>query len=219
MAQIFSPGADTWLRLTLLAIAVAVVVAFLLVGGFVSSDWRTNVNFHPGQPVPFSHEHHVGGLGLDCRYCHAAVEVSRHAGFPPTHTCMTCHSQLYTDAAMLAPVRQSLATGTPLRWSRIAKLPDYVYFDHSVHIAKGVGCSTCHGPMQKMPLAYTAKALVMGFCIDCHRDPAPYLRADRTEVFDMDWSPPPNQRELGARRMVERGIAGRDITHCYTCHR
>ncbi len=218
MAQIFSPGADTWLRFGVTGVAVVVVLTVLL-SGFVTSNYRTNMNFRPHQPVPFSHEHHVGGLGLDCRYCHAAVEVSRHAGFPPTHTCMTCHSQLYTDAAMLAPVRQSLANAQPLRWSRVAKLPDYVYFDHSIHIAKGVGCSTCHGEVQKMPLLYPAHALTMEFCISCHRDPAPYLRASQAEVFDMTWQPPSNQLSLGEQRVVERGIAGRNLTDCYTCHR
>ena len=219
MAQIFTPAADTWLRLALAGAAVAVIVAVLLAGAFAGSDYRTNVGFHPVQPVPFSHQHHVGDLGLDCRYCHAAVEIGPQAGFPPTQTCMTCHSQLFTDAPVLAPLRRSLADGAPLRWARIAKLPDYVYFDHAIHIAKGVGCSTCHGPMRTMPLAYAAKALVMGFCLDCHRDPAPFLRADQREVFDMTWTPPPNQRDLGRARMIERGIAGRDIVHCYTCHR
>ncbi len=219
MAQIFSAGADTSLKLFLVGAAVAIVAGFVLLGGFVGSGYRTNVGFRPAQPVPFSHKHHVGGLGLDCRYCHAAVEVSAAAGFPPTHTCMTCHSQLYTDAAMLAPVRQSMANNRPLHWSRIATLPEYVYFDHSIHIAKGVGCSTCHGQIQEMPLAYTAKALTMGFCIGCHRDPAPYLRANEAEVFDMNWRPASDQHAAGERRMAERGIAGRNITDCYTCHR
>ncbi len=219
MAQIFSPSADTWLRLALAGVTLAIIVAIAFLIGFVTSDYRTNVDFHPAQPVPFSHRHHVGGLGLDCRYCHASVEVSADAGFPPTHTCMTCHSQLYTDAAMLAPVRDSLANDKPLHWARVAKLPDYVYFDHSIHIAKGVGCSTCHGQVQRMPLTYTANALTMGFCIACHRDPAPYLRANEAEVFDMTWKPAPNQRAVGQQRMIERGIAGRNITDCYTCHR
>lgn len=219
MAQIFSAAADTWLRLALVAAAAGIVVILLLLGGFVTSDYRTNVHFRARQPVPFSHKHHVGQLGLDCRYCHAAVEIGRHAGFPPTHTCMTCHSQLFTDVAMLAPLRQSLANDQPLHWSRVAKLPDYVYFDHAIHIAKGVGCSTCHGEVQELPLTFPAQALTMGFCIGCHRDPAPYLRADKAEVFDMTWSPPANQRALGDQRMVERGIAGHVLTDCAICHR
>jgi hypothetical protein len=219
MPQIFSPAADTWLRLIVAGLAVALLLVVALVGGFMGSAWRTNTGFTPAQPVPFSHAHHVGELGLDCRICHGGVELSRHAGFPATQTCMTCHSQLFTDAAMLAPVRQSLANGTPLRWARVAKLPDFVYFDHAVHVAQGVGCSTCHGAVQKMPLTFMAKPLTMGFCLGCHRDPAPNLRANEAEVFDMEWTPPPDQRALGTARMVERGIAGRDLTHCNTCHR
>jgi hypothetical protein len=219
MAQIFSPGADIWLRLALAGALAAVIVVALVVGGYAGSDWRTNVGFAPSQPVPFSHQHHVGGLGIDCRYCHAAVEDSRNAGFPPTHTCMTCHSRLFTDAPMLAPLRRSLAEGRPMRWVRVAKLPDYVYFDHSIHVAKGVGCSSCHGRIDRMPLTRQAKGFLMGFCLGCHRDPAPALRASSEEVFDMTWAPPPDQRRLGRQRMVERGIAGRDITHCNTCHR
>jgi len=148
---------------------VLVAGAFLLIGGIAGSDWRSGVGFTPAQPIPFSHGHHVGGLGLDCRYCHAAVELGRFAGLPPTETCMTCHSQLYTDAAMLAPLRQSLAEGRPIAWIRVVQLPDFVYFDHSIHVTKGVVCASCHGAVEKMPLMHEAKGFFMGFCLDCHR--------------------------------------------------
>lgn len=218
MAQIFSPSADFWLRLTLVAVGLGVFLAVLIAGGLVSSDWVTARGFFVDQPVPFSHDHHVGGLGLDCRYCHTGVEMAASAGLPPTHTCMTCHSQIWTGAAMLAPVRDSLATGTALRWHRVTRLPDFVYFNHSVHVARGVGCSTCHGPVHRMPLTYPAHGLTMGWCLDCHRDPAPYLR-ESTEVFDMDWRPPPDQRQRGEARMARLGIDPAVLDDCSVCHR
>ena len=131
------------------------------------SSYITDQSVTIEQPVPFSHEHHVNGLGVDCRYCHSAVEKSAMAGIPPTHTCMTCHSELYTQAEMLAPVRKSLADRTPIRWNKVHRLPDYVYFDHSIHIAKGVGCTTCHGDVQHMPLMRQAAPLTMGWCLEC----------------------------------------------------
>src|SRR5215472_1095117 len=176
MVQIFRPAADTVARVALVSILVvpflAIAVAYLV----MRSSYITNQNVTLEQPVPFSHEHHISGLGLDCRYCHSGVETSAVAGIPPTHTCMTCHSQLYTQAAMLAPVRQSLADGQPIRWNKVNKLPDYVYFDHSIHIAKGVGCTTCHGDVAHMPLMRQAAPLTMQWCLDCHRNPAPALR-------------------------------------------
>jgi hypothetical protein len=219
MSQIFSPLADTWLRLFLVLAAIAVVGLLLLAGGAVRSDYITGRNIRPPvQPVPFSHKHHVSGLGLDCRYCHTSVEVSAEAGFPPTHTCMTCHSQIWTGAPMLAPVRQSLADHEPLHWKKVSDLPDYVYFHHDIHIRKGVGCVTCHGRIDLMPLTYQAKAFEMRFCIDCHRDPAPNLRP-RDRVFDMDWQPKGDRRALGERLMAEYGIDPTGLTNCYVCHR
>ena len=158
--------------------------------GCRASEYVTGRSITYDQPVPFSHAHHVGGLGLDCRYCHTGVETSAVAGIPPTHTCMTCHSQLYTQTAMLAPVRESLADGQPIHWNKVNRLPDYVYFDHSIHVAKGVGCTTCHGDVATMPLMRQAAPLTMGWCLDCHRDPAPNLRP-AAAVFDPDWKFPP----------------------------
>jgi hypothetical protein len=170
------------------------------------------------QPVPFSHQHHVGVLGLDCRYCHTSVEKARFAGIPATSTCMTCHSQLYTNTKMLAPVRESLAEHRPLHWQRVNRLPDYVYFDHSIHIAKGVGCTTCHGKVSTMPLMRQAAPLTMSWCLDCHRDPAPHLRP-RSAVFDENWTAPKDQREQGRRRLVEYHIHTEHLTDCSKCHR
>ena len=157
------------------------------------------------QPVPFSHQHHVGGLGLDCRYCHAGVENSPVAGVPPTHTCMTCHSQLYTQTAMLAPVRESLANDTPIHWNKVNQLPDYVYFDHSIHIAKGVACATCHGDVTSMPLMRQTAPLTMDWCLDCHRNPAPNL-GPVTDVFDPSPKPPADQVDArcNARPSIDR---------------
>jgi hypothetical protein len=148
----------------------------------------------------------------------ADVEIAPSAGLPPTYTCMTCHSQIWTGAEMLAPVRQSLANDTAIRWRRVNNLPDFVYFNHSVHVARGVGCSTCHGSVHRMPLTYQAQNLHMDWCLGCHRDPAPYLR-DPAEVFDMDWQPPPDQRQRGEQRMAELGIHPERLDDCYVCHR
>ena len=218
MAQLFRPSADMWLRLFIVLTVLGAAALFLMIGGLVNSDWLTTTGIFVEQPVPFSHEHHVSGLGIDCRYCHTGVETAASAGLPPTHTCMTCHSQIWTGAPMLAPVRQSLADGTAIRWKRVNDLPDFVYFNHSVHVARGVGCSTCHGPVHRMPLTYQAHTLQMSWCLECHRDPAPNLR-DPSEIFDMDWHPPPDQRARGEERMARLGIHPEQLDDCYICHR
>jgi hypothetical protein len=218
MAQIFRPRADAVLRVGLAALAALPV---LLVGlGYIlmGSPYVTEQNLTREQPVPFSHEHHAGGLGLDCRYCHASVEKTRFAGMPPTETCMTCHSQLWTNAGMLAPVRTSLAENRPLRWRRVHNLPGYVYFDHSVHVANGVGCSTCHGAVHRMPLMRQAAPLTMAWCLECHRHPESYLRP-RESVFDMSWAPPGNQEARGRELMAQYHIDTRHLTDCSRCHR
>ena len=218
MAQIFSPSADTWLRLGLIVAVVLLAGAMVVPWALVRSDYLTSVGFPRRQPVPFSHQHHVGGLGLDCRYCHTAVETSADAGYPPTHVCMTCHSQLYAGQEMLAPVRRSLAENRPLRWKRVAELPQYVYFNHAIHVAKGIGCAECHGRIDRMAIAFRARPFFMSFCLDCHRDPAPHLRPlDR--VTDMEWQPPPEQHEIGPRLIGERHIDLTHLTDCVTCHR
>jgi len=217
MPHLFHRYADTVARSVLLAI---VVVPFLAIGfayWISASEYTTGQSLTLDQPVPFSHQHHVGGLGLDCRYCHTGVETSAVAGVPPTHTCMTCHSQLYTQAAMLAPVRQSLAEGKPIRWNRVNRLPDYVYFDHSIHIAKGVGCSSCHGDVATMPLMRQVAPLTMNWCLDCHRDPAPNLRP-AASIFDPAWRAPADQKQRGAN-LAHQNIDNTHLTDCSVCHR
>lgn len=218
MPQVFSKSADVWLRLVLLLAALAIVGGLLVLAGLVRSQIVTREDITPDQPVPFSHKHHVSGLGIDCRYCHAAVEVSASAGYPPTETCMTCHSQLWTDAELLAPVRKSWTERTAIRWQRIHDLPDHAYFDHSIHVQKGVGCVTCHGRVDQMPLLSQATSMRMRFCLDCHEDPAPLLRP-REAVFDTGWTPPPDRRALGERLIARYGIDIGNITHCNICHR
>jgi len=186
--------------------------------------WHASLAFQPaiGEPlaqnVPFSHKHHVGENGLDCRYCHTSVEQSSFAGLPPTTTCMTCHSQLYRSAPLLAPVRNSLAEDRPLVWRRVNRLPDFVYFNHSIHVHKGVGCTTCHGPIERMPLTWRAKPLTMAWCLDCHRNPEGRLRP-REAVFETDWQPPPDQQALGRELVRRYGIDTGRLTDCSVCHR
>jgi hypothetical protein len=219
MPQLFSRSADLVFRVALLGIPLGLVSLGAIAAVIVRSDWITEVGLRPHQPVPFSHAHHVGQLGIDCRYCHGSVEVSATAGFPPTHTCMTCHSEIWRTAPMLAPVRESLAEEKPLRWRRVARLPDYVYFRHDIHIAKGVGCVECHGRVDEMPLMMRAKAFTMQFCISCHRDPGPHLRAEK-DVFDLA-SAPAGADAARANELIRR-YAIRDshyLTNCYACHR
>jgi hypothetical protein len=184
------------------------------------------------QPVPFSHQHHVGGLGVDCRYCHTSVEVSSFAGIPPTKTCMNCHAQIWTNAEMLAPVRESFRSETSLVWTRANQLPDFVYFDHSIHINKGVGCDSCHGPVDRMPLMYAEGSLQMEWCLNCHRAPQKFLRP-RAEVFNMRYQMPSQEKplEMDGRKFTDQPSLGAyllgkyhvrsvyDITSCNTCHR
>jgi hypothetical protein len=199
------------------------VVFAALLGGTVAalhtSGYNTNQGVFIDQPIQFSHAHHVGGMGIDCRYCHSSVEDAAFAGIPPTKTCMNCHSQIWVDAPILEPVRASFRDNTPLEWTRVHDLPDFVYFNHSIHVAKGVGCATCHGPVDKMPLMYQHATLTMKWCLDCHRNPEPNLRP-REEVFNMNWQPPADDPELGARLIRDYKIGSVDqLTSCSTCHR
>ena len=220
LAQVFSPAADTALRLFVLATALVLGALMLGAWDYSSSAYVTGVGMVQSQPVPFSHQHHVQDVGMDCRYCHTNAESGPNAGLPPTHTCMTCHSQLWTGAEALAPVRASLATGQPLRWQRVSKLPDYVYFDHSIHVSRGVGCVECHGRMDQMPLAWRAEPFQMQFCLDCHRDPAPHLRPrDRvTQMTPLGWSKA-RQRRFGERAMARHHIDPAKLNDCGVCHR
>jgi hypothetical protein len=221
MAQIFTPAADTWLRATTVATIFLLTLGAFFFAGYVNSDYATGVGMVIDQPVPFSHKHHVGDLGIDCRMCHTGVETSANAGLPPTHTCMTCHSQLWTGAAALAPVRQSLAEDKPLVWNRVAEVPNYVFFNHAIHVNRGVPCVACHGRVDEMPLTRRAHPFLMRFCTDCHRDPGPSLRPPG-EVTRMDWAgwdAVPEHRRYGVKAMKHFGIDPSRLINCETCHR
>ncbi|HET7586999.1 MAG TPA: cytochrome c3 family protein [Gammaproteobacteria bacterium] len=218
MPQVFKRRANALARNLIVAAVLFVAVFGAVVWGYFQTPYNGFTGKAVYQPVPFSHKHHVGALGIDCRYCHNGVTQSGFAGIPPTHTCMTCHSQLWTNAAMLAPVRRSLETDTPIRWKRVTKLPDYVYFNHSVHVNHGVPCEACHGRVDKMPLIYKVHGFRMRFCIGCHLNPAPHLRPE-DHVFDMGWQPDVPQSVLGPRLMEKYDIDTSHLTDCYVCHR
>ena len=216
MSQLFGPGANSLARSTLAGSAFGLVLLFAVGELYVRSAYVTNVGRPIDQPVPFSHKHHVSDDGLDCRYCHTTVETSAFAGIPSTQTCMNCHSQIFSQSPTLAPVRDSFQTGKPIRWNRVYTLPDFVYFDHSIHVQKGVGCSTCHGRVDDMPLVWKTQSLQMSWCLECHEDPAHFVRP-KEQVFNMAWQSPPDQDELG-RQLVQIYHIQSKIS-CSTCHR
>ena len=216
MSQIFHRSTNTISRVSIFG-AVFIVAGLLGLAAEVNrSPWVTGALVAREQPIQFSHERHVGGNGIDCRYCHTSVEDSRLAGIPPTKTCMNCHAEIFANSPYLEPVRASFATGKPIQWTRVNDLPDFVYFDHSIHVNKGVGCTTCHGPVERMPLMWQAQSLQMEWCLDCHRNPEQYVRP-RDAVFRVDYQAPSNQRELGTRLVAEYEI--QKLTSCSTCHR
>jgi hypothetical protein len=216
MAQIFHPSTNTISRLSIFG-AVFVLLALLwLMVAITRSSYLTQASVVRAQPVPFSHKHHVSGLGIDCRYCHTSVEESAFAGLPPTKTCMTCHAQIWATSPMLEPVRASFRNDRPIVWSRVNDLPDFVYFDHSIHVKKGVGCVTCHGRVDQMPLMWQEASLQMEWCLECHRAPERFVRP-RQYVFSMDWQPLTYQVALGEQLVREYQIASR--TSCSVCHR
>lgn len=219
MPQIFHPSTNTIARLSLYGAAFVAALAAYAAYQVNQSPYLTDVNVAAQQPVPFSHKHHVTELGIDCRYCHTSVETSAYAGIPPTHTCMTCHSQIWSSADMLEPVRTSYRTNQSLAWTRVNSVPDFVYFDHSIHVKKGVGCTTCHGPIGEMPLTWRAETLYMRWCLECHRAPERFVRR-REDVFKADYKPPRNQLELGRQLVFEYNIKPvKQMEDCYTCHR
>lgn len=216
MAQIFSRSANAFAKAS---IFVALFLA--AAGGFAlwrvaHSGYVTRQGVVLEQPVPFSHDHHVAQIGIDCRYCHTAVESQASAGIPPTQTCMNCHNQLWTNAQLLEPIRASYRDGKPIRWNRVNDLPDFVYFNHSIHVAKGVACTTCHGPVDKMPLMYQGQPLTMSWCLDCHRDPVKNLRP-ASEVTNVFWQPP---ADLAAQQAIWAEAHNvQSKVSCSTCHR
>jgi Cytochrome c7 and related cytochrome c/Class III cytochrome C family len=229
MAQTFHPSTNTISRVSIYGSLVVLIVLSFALYWVGESPYYTEVKVPVDQPVPFSHRHHAGELGIDCRYCHTSVEESSFAGIPPTKTCMTCHSQIWTNSEMLEPVRASYATGKSLVWNRVNALPDFVYFNHSIHIHKGIGCTTCHGPIADMPLTWKANTLLMGWCVGCHREPEKYIRP-REEVFNARYEPPSNFHPVSVRgrKYFDQISMGRDLmrtykvqklTTCYTCHR
>jgi hypothetical protein len=216
--QIFHQSANVIARSVLIGAAVLPFVLLGLTYVIMGSSYQTSQFVPRSQPIAFSHKHHAGELGIACLYCHSGAEKSAVAGVPVTEVCMTCHSQVWANAPMLAPDRESLANNKPVRWNRVHVLPDYAYFDHSIHVAKGVGCSTCHGRVDLMPLTYQAAPLTMDWCLDCHRNPAPNLRP-ASEIFNMKWEPPSGQEEQGHALLKAYGIQAAGLTECSVCHR
>jgi len=219
MAQIFHRSANFISRLSVFSAIFLGVLALFAILSAARSPYMTNQNVAREQPVQFSHKHHVGDDGIDCRYCHTSVETSAYAGIPPTKTCMNCHSVLFNTSAYLEPIRLSYRTDQSIEWIRVHRLPDFVYFNHSIHINKGVGCSSCHGQINQMPLVFQASSLLMQWCLDCHRNPEQVLRP-KDQVFSMDWKAPDNQAEIGAKLRIEYRIRPTaELTSCSTCHR
>lgn len=179
MPQLFSPNTNTHARLSLAVFAALPVVAILAGSTVTRSSSNTRVGLALDQPVPFSHKHHVHELGIDCRYCHTSVEDAAQAGLPSTETCMSCHSQIWTNSPLLEPVRQSYATNEPIKWTKINKVPEFVYFNHSVHVNKGISCNHCHGAVQQQQMTAKARTFFMAWCLECHRDPAKYMYKDK----------------------------------------
>ena len=214
MAQIFHPSMNALSKVSIFGAVFIIGAAGWAIDAVHCSPWVTQVDVAREQPVPFSHKHHVAGLGIDCRFCHNSVEVAASAGIPSTKVCMTCHSVLFKDSDILEPVRESFRSDESIEWARVHDLPDYVYFDHSIHLAKGVGCTSCHGRVDQMPLMWREHTLNMDWCLDCHRNPAPHIRP-KEALFDMDWKPPAlHDPEL---LMEEYDVAPGD--NCTICHR
>ena len=216
MSQIFHRSTNTLSKLSIFGALFLAAGALWVTVEVNRSGYVTQEGVTREQPVPFSHQHHVGGLGIDCRYCHTSVEVSATAGIPPTKTCMTCHSQIWSDSPTLEPVRASFRNDTSIEWTKVNDLPDFVYFDHSAHVNRGVGCTTCHGRVDRQPLVAQAVSLQMEWCLECHRHPERYVRPQAV-VFDPAYEPPADQLALGTRLVKEYGIHPR--TSCSACHR
>jgi Cytochrome c7 and related cytochrome c len=218
MAQIFHRSTNTLSRVSIFGALFFVGGLLWLIAQINRSDYVTEVDVVRAQPVPFSHKHRVNGIGIDCRYCHVGVEENAFAGIPATAVCMNCHTQIWADSPMLEPVRHSFRTGQSLHWTRVHDLPDFVYFNHSIHVRKGVGCVTCHGRVDQMPLMRQAESLQMEWCLSCHRQPQRFIRPVEN-VFQMDWVPPVPQEKLGPELVRRYNIQVGQLTDCSICHR
>ena len=204
MAQVFDRSSNALARFSLVLTGVIVIALGVTLDQLQRSPWVTRQGQRPDQPVPFSHKHHVEGLGLQCQYCHTQVEKAAYAGIPPTKTCINCHAQIWTNADLLEPVRQSWATGASIQWIRVHDLPDYVYFNHEIHVNKGIGCASCHGRVDEMPLMYQQNTLQMEWCLNCHRNPAVNLRPT-SEIYNMAWAGPSNDKPVWCTASVKSG--------------
>jgi len=219
MAQYFSRNADTFFRIVLFGGVLAVLTIAGASYLIVRSHYETAQNVPREQPVPFSHKHHVGALGIDCRYCHTTVEYSAFANIPPTKLCMNCHSEMWAASPALEPVRESYRSGKSIEWTRVNDLPEYVYFNHSIHVHKGIGCADCHGRIDRMALTWQAAPLTMEWCLGCHRNVAARIRP-RDQVFSMTYTRPPNQAQLGEHLVKEYAVrSSGELTSCEICHR
>jgi hypothetical protein len=227
--QVFHRSTNTISRVSIFGFAF-IVAGLGWVGLEVNrSAYVTGAFEAKEQPVPFSHKHHVAGMGIDCRYCHTSVEISANAGLPPTKTCMNCHGQIWTNAAMLEPVRESFRSDKSIQWTRVHDLPDFAYFNHSIHVAKGFGCTTCHGQVDQMPLVWQTQTMQMEWCLDCHRQPELYVRP-KEHVFSVAYQPPRAdkpvayngekfEQQLALGRKLVADYKVRSLTYCSTCHR
>ncbi len=216
MPQVFHRSTNTFAKVSIFGALFFIAGATYGLALINRSAYITEAGVARAQPIQFSHRHHAGELGIDCRYCHTTVERTASAGMPPTQTCMNCHAQIWVESPTLEPVRASYRTDTSIRWARVHDLPDYVYFNHSIHVQKGIGCASCHGRVDRMNLTWQEASLQMEWCLECHRAPERFVRP-RSEVFNMAWEPPPNQLDVGRELVREYKI--QRLTDCYTCHR
>jgi hypothetical protein len=216
MPQVFNAKSNVLARATFLIAGLLLLV--IILAGMYMTPYTHRTGIALDQPAPFSHKHHAKELGIDCRYCHTGVEEAPYAGIPATEVCMTCHSQIWTNSPLLLPVQESYLKNIPLRWNKVNKVPDFVYFDHSIHIARGVSCFTCHGDVTEMNLTFKTHAFEMLYCLDCHRNPEEFLRPT-DEVFNAKYEPPANQKDLGRQLMEKHAINTKQIEDCWVCHR
>ncbi|NJP04167.1 MAG: cytochrome c3 family protein [Chloroflexaceae bacterium] len=218
MNQIFRPSANTYFKVIVLSLALVVASVLWSMAVLDRSNFTRRVNQPLPQPIAFSHELHAGSLGMNCRYCHSSVDVSSFANIPPSETCMTCHHEIRTNSPDVQKIWESYSTGVPVEWNKVYDLPDHVYFNHSIHVSKGVGCTTCHGQVNEMPVVWRVHDLTMGWCLDCHRNPEKYVRP-LDQIYSLEWQPPANQIEQGLQLVETYNINYGELDHCNICHR